>query len=210
MSERRTIHTRLVILQKIAYSNTSLVLAGLTPDYGMVRLIVSGARALSKKHYAQADLFQLMEVEFIPSDDHEKLVRPARLESLRDHTALASRLPCYHAAGWIARFLILNLHEGTRHPRLFQALLIALERLGSLPETEVAVAAARAGIAITFLDEEGMLDAYAADPEAARRCQLLLDTSQGTTPLPRLDSETWQQIDAWLESLLTISEARMP
>jgi recombinational DNA repair protein (RecF pathway) len=209
MSERRTIHTQLVILQKTAYSNTSLVLAGLTPDYGMVRLMVSGARSLSKKHYGQADLFQLMEVEFIPLADPEQLVRPARLESLRDHTALASRLPCYHAAGWISRFLLLNLRDGSRHPRLFQALLTALERLGTLPDPTIAVASARTGVAMTFLDEEGMLDAYAEDPEASLRCQLLLDGAQGG-PLPKLSAAAWQQIDAWLESLLTIAEVRLP
>ena len=209
MSERQTIHTQLVILQKIAYSNTSLVLVGLTPDYGMVRLIVSGARSISKKHYAQADLFQLMEVEFIPVADPEQLVRPARLESLRDHAALAARLPCYHAAGWIARFLTLNLHDGTRHPRLFQALLTALERLGTLPDPDIAAAAARAGIVITFLDEEGMLDAYAEDPEASRRCQILLETAQGH-PLPKLAPDAWRQIDDWLDSLLKIADARMP
>ncbi|UKI33313.1 MAG: recombination protein O N-terminal domain-containing protein [Lentisphaeria bacterium] len=58
------VSTQLIVLSKQSYRESSLLLAGLSPDCGRLSLVANGAQKLSAKNFPAVDLFRELEVEF--------------------------------------------------------------------------------------------------------------------------------------------------
>ena len=203
------IRTRIVTLQLIPSSDTSRIVAGVTPDHGLVRLKLPGIRTVSRRRFSQADLFQCAELEFRPASTPEALAKCLRFEPLRNFTGIARHPRCLETAAWCARFLLLNLHDGLGHPRLFAAVETAWGRLEDRSlAPEVAAVASRCGILVAFLEEEGGLPAYAEDAAAAARRDVILNLATG--PLPRFGARDWERTWEWLEAIARHAELRLP
>lgn len=203
------IRTRVFILQLIPSSDTSRILAGLTPDHGIVRLKLPGIRTVSRRRYSQADLFQMAELEFRPASAEDGLAKGLRFEPLRNYPGLSRHPRCLEAAAWAARLLLLNLHGGLLHPQLFTAVETAWARLEDPAlAPELAAIASRCGILAALLNEEGSLPAYAEDPAAATRRDLILRAANG--PLPPLSAKDWERTRDWLETIARHAELRLP
>ncbi|MFA4944603.1 MAG: DNA repair protein RecO C-terminal domain-containing protein [Lentisphaeria bacterium] len=201
-----TATSEFLILRKSVFGDAGLVLAGLTPEHGQLHVLWKGARRLGHRHFPAADLFRLVRLEYRPPG-HGDLAAWRGVEPLADWSALAHDLAAYQAAGRLAAFALANAPAGLPAPRLFQALRTALERLATA--RAAAIHQATCGVFIQFLDEQGWLPDFSADPARAGRVQALLAMAAGAAPPPPLPPEQWPRIEEWLMRQLRFHECRL-
>ncbi|MDX9980921.1 MAG: recombination protein O N-terminal domain-containing protein [Lentisphaeria bacterium] len=199
--------TDYLVLRKTPYAETSLIVAGLTPDHGQVHLILKGARRLGKRSFPALDLFRLVRVSY--REGKGEMHNPSEVEPVEDFGALASRVGLYRAAGELARFVLANVLPGVAHPAVFQALRVALARFAAAEAEPPGLAdSAHVCLHLAYLHEGGWLAAQ-FDERARRQCAQLLDMALGGTPLA-LRPETWRELRRWTESLLRQAEFQIP
>ena len=56
--------TDYIILRKIPFQESSLVVSGISPDYGRLDFLLKGARSAGGKKFPYAGLFRELQVEF--------------------------------------------------------------------------------------------------------------------------------------------------
>ena len=208
MSEPGEVRTPYLVLRKTEYSETSLVLAGITPESGRLHFLARGARRLGRRRFPVVDLFRVLEVVYRPGRGELQTWRSVALHT--DYSGLGHRYDAYCTAVWLARFALGNVMPNVPHPRFFRAMLCALQRL--LDDTaprSARLAAARLGPALVFLDENGSLP-VASDHSVAARTRTLLGMAVGTEPVPALTPQNWERLWGWLVLLLRQGECRLP
>gem|GEM_PF-805449 len=212
MSETGEVRTRYLVLRKTDYSETSLVVGGISPDVGQVSFLARGVRRLGRRQFPVVDLFRVLEVVYRPGRAELQTWRAVTLA--QDFAGLGRRYDAFCAAAWLGRFALANVMPGVSPPRFFNALLCSLRRLLETDSGRVAgpgwLTAARLGPALVFLDESGLLPDYAAHSEAATQTRTLLDMAVGELPVPVLTEATWQRLWDWLLPLLRQGECRLP
>ena len=163
-----------------------------------------GARRLSRRQYPVVDLFRRLEVQYRPSAT-SSLQRWSSGEVLEDYGALASHRRRYAEAASLGRFLLRETAEGVPCPGAYSALRTALARLAKTSRDAsdaILLPAARVGVLIAFLEENGELNRNAFATEDGARLERLLRMATGELPVPRLGATTWSQLDTWVLSLL--------
>ena len=212
MPESEITTTRFLVLRKTPYSETSLVLAGISPDSGQLHFLVRGARRLTRKQFPVADLFRELQVQYRPG--RSGLHNPRTAEVIRDFGTVARQLSTFNTAVWLARFALANVVGEAEGPRFYEALITALERLkeqsGQQTTEHVAECAAFVGVPLVYLDEHGLLSDYAHAPAKRRRRQLLLRMAVGEEDPPNLSPADWKRIREWVESLLHYTDCHVP
>ena len=83
--------TPVIVLSKTPYRESSLIVVGISPDYGRISLMCSGARKISGTSYVTVDLFRELSVEFTESRSTLKNAREIEILSTND------KLPEYPA-----------------------------------------------------------------------------------------------------------------
>ena len=76
--------TPLIVLSKSPYRESSLIVVGISPDYGKLQLVCNGAQKISGKEYVQVDLFRELSVEFTESRSTLKTAREIEIISTND------------------------------------------------------------------------------------------------------------------------------
>lgn len=192
-----------LVLRKTPYAETSLVVAGLTPDHGQVHLILKGARRLGKRSFPALDLFRLVRVTY--REGKGDLHSPSEVETIEDYGNLVRKTELYQAAGQLARFALANVLPGVAHPNVFQALRVALARFADAAQETAGLAdAAHVCLHLAYLHEAGWLPTQ-TDQRTRRQCARLLDMAGGGTPLV-LPTETWRELRNWTDALLRHTE----
>lgn len=199
-----TISSPIFILRKTPYAAKGLIVSGLTPEHGLVQLFLSKARGIKVGLQGHIDIFQLMLVEFCPhKNDPQHLVRPQLLEMMSQYPDLPKRYSCFVTASKIAKFILSHLSDDIARPKLFRALLVAMERLADLGiEEAIANSAALGGFLLILLSEEGLLPDY-PQPETQKRIESLIKLALNSKINPNcLSLEVWQNVVTWLIDLL--------
>ncbi len=214
MSNGTDISTEFLVLRRTPYAETSLVVAGLTPDYGQLHFLARGARRLGKRQFPVLDLFRAVSIRFRMRQEVGALHSPRSVELVADHSALARDIELFGLAGWAARFCLDNVLPGVAQPRIFQALRVTLRRLADAAVSRTDRAqircAAMVCLSLTYLDENGLLPEYGATPAAERQCRLLLEAAGGQAEIPPLTLANWQKMRQWAVALLHYAECRVP
>lgn len=209
--------TQFLVLRKTPYSETSLVLAGLSPDVGQVHFLVRGARRLGRRQFPVADLFRILNVQY--RCGRGELHSWQSAEVATDFSGVARDARAFAVAGWLARFALGNVTGEVPHPRFFAALQVALGRLvqaaASAPaDAATAVAALTApvmvGAGMVFLDEHGLLPDYVDQPRLARQREWLLAMGAGAAEPRPLPPEDWDRLRDWVFHMLRFSDCRVP
>ncbi len=211
-TDRAEIRTDFLVLRKTPFQETSLILAGVTPRHGQLRLMARGAKRVGRRQFPVLDLFRRVSV--CCRAGRGELWSLREVELLDDYSALVVDLNAYRTAGWLAKFALANVLSGVEHPDFFEALLSSYGRLarardGPLPSGTVCDAAV-VGALTTYLHEAGWLDSYERDSSTADRCRLLLGMARGQSGVPALDAETWTRLRGWLRRLLQQAECHLP
>lgn len=199
MNARRYIQTRFLVLRLTPYADTSLVVAGLSPEQGQLHFMVRGARRLGPHQFPVLDLFRLLQVSY--RDTESELHRLASADLAADYGGLAQSYPAYQAAGWLAGFTLANAVAGVAHEALFAALCVGFGRLAQAALAGEATAAAAdaviVGVGLAYLQEAGWLAEHASDTASDRQCRCLLEMAAGAPP-PRLTPGNWQELRHWV------------
>lgn len=209
MAQFSTIETKFLILRKMNYSETSLIFAGLSPDFGQLHYLARGARRVSRRSFPVADVFRILSVKYRPgkSDLHHW----QDIDIVNDFHDLAGNQQTYAAACRLARFTLTNTASETPAKRYYQSLVIALGRLQKMAlnpprDLEKMVLGPVICAVIVYLDENGLLPDYRNKPRARERRDALLAAGEGHRQLPRVTPATWQKLDAWLQRTLARHE----
>lgn len=206
------ISTDVLVLRKTPYSDTSLIIAGLSPEHGQIHLLARGARRTGKRDFPVVDLFRVIRVEFRQGKGELYTLRSADL--VADFAGVARHMEAFDAAGWLARLALGNVMQGVAHPRFFKALTVALERLAR-PQAGGALhpglrRGCVVGCALILLDESGLLPDYHGNQQAADQCRQLLRAAVGDADLPQITEATWDRLHTWTFSLLHYAECKVP
>lgn len=198
-----------LILRKTVYGETSLILAGLTPEDGQMHLLLRGALRLGRKQFPVADLFRLVRAEVRGGGE---LHPCGGMELLEDFGGVVRSLADYRAACRLAGFALANVPAGAAAPRFFTALATAFRELagGDPGKTDAGIARIQAGVWMVFLEEQGWLPDFAEAPERARRRAELLAMGEGRGPAPDLPPAQWQKLEAWCVRQLLTHDCRLP
>lgn len=208
MSASEPVTCPFLVLRKTPYSETSLVVTGLSPEHGRTGLMLRGGRKIGGKSFPMVDLFRLLRVTFKPG--RGDLGNLSSAEVVTDYSSLASDFPAYATAGWLARFALRNVMPEMPHPLFFRALLVSLHRLTDTPPaSEETRRAAILGACIVFLHEGGWLHPLEDAPDAKRQ-DFLLRMGMGQATMPDLPPETWQQLVSWILAQLYLAECDPP
>jgi len=193
------ITTDFLVLRKTAYAETSLIVAGLTPDHGQVHLMLKGARRLGKRSFPALDLFRLVRISY--REGKGEIHTPNEVEPVADYGALAAHPGLYRTAGQLGHFVLANVLPGVEHPQVFTALRVILARFAAATrETPPLIDSAHVCLELAYLREGGWLEAF-ADERTAEQCEQLMAMALGGPPL-RLRPETWQELRRWTGTLL--------
>ena len=193
--------TQFLVLRKTPYAESSLVLAGISPDAGQIHFLVRGARKLGKKQFPLADLFEILTVHY--RQGRGTLHTWQEVETERSFRGVVTSPARFAAACGLAKFALANVQEGLRHPRYFAAVELALSRLGDPAAAENnVVSAAAVGPALVFLDEHGLLPDYPENERLQHQLEWILRTAETTGPVPLLSPVDWQKLEKWVAELL--------
>ena len=78
--------TTYIILRKIPFQDSSLIVSGLSPEFGRLDFLLRGARGTGAKKFPYAELFRELTIEFRPP----KLHSPGTMCNLTSHELIAS------------------------------------------------------------------------------------------------------------------------
>ena len=199
------LETDYIVLRKQEYGDRSLIISGISSEYGRLDFMLRGAVGGVKRSYPAIDLFRLLHIEFIPGDDSMGRLKSAEL--IESFDALAQNFPCYETAIWIANFSLFNVMPMLAHPLYANAVEVALRRLAiKLPQLREMILT---GVCITFLYEAGWLTHALQDSNSREQCKVLLEMASGKDA-PLLSDECWRQQLDWCKSMLLYNECRLP
>ena len=191
--------TDFLVLRKTAYGETSLIVAGITPDRGQVHLMLKGARRLGKRSFPALDLFRLVRVCY--HEGKGEIHTPRDVSPVADYGAVARHPGLYRATGELVRFVLANVQAGVEHPLVFAAARVLLSRFAEAETDDAAlVDPAHVCLELAYLWEGGWL-AGGEDERTARQCEQLLAMAGGGPVLP-LRAEVWRRLRQWTADLL--------
>lgn len=118
----------MLLLRRIPFSESSLVVHALSPEHGRVALLARGAYRPGSRYFALLDLFDTLELEWSPP-------RASGLGELRAgslavrRSALARDLPSYQTGLAMLELCDLSAQVGIAEPALFARTEAGLQRL---------------------------------------------------------------------------------
>jgi DNA repair protein RecO (recombination protein O) len=122
-----------VVLRHLDYSETSQVLACLTAEHGLRRLIAKGVkRATRQKPSTTIDLLEHGHVVFLAGQHADAgLATLTEWRQIDAHLGLRGRLPAWYAGLYAAEVTLATSEEADPHPPLFAALTDVLRQLAA-------------------------------------------------------------------------------
>ena len=186
--------TRYMILRKTPFRDTSLVVAGISADYGRLDFVLKGARAIGKKQFPTADVFREFLLEVRPSRRAESRPTLVSLDLTASHDGIAQSMDCYLAACSFAVETLRRAQPMLEMPLTWQAFSVMLTRMERTLSPKIPLMLAR----LAVLREHGMLSDVVPYPDllgALFRCSVDADA-----PWPEIDETALNRIDGWVET----------
>lgn len=199
--------TPLIVLSKSPYRESSLIVVGISPDYGKLQLVCSGAQKISGKDYVQIDLFRELSVEFTESKSSLKTARDIEVLSLNDK--LPDNAVNFRLAGKMAAFLLANIKEDLPMPYTYDSFSSVLAHLsGSVPEEERWTPVQCAVVLkAAFLCENGLLP-QSADERSAAFLENVVAAGIDNSALPKCPADYWAKLNEWLGTVIDVNGLR--
>jgi recombinational DNA repair protein (RecF pathway) len=201
------IKTELMVLKKLSYKETSLIIHGLSPEYGRLDLMAKGALKNSSGKFPAIDMFQVLKVEF-KSNDKSSLHPIYEAELVMEHSSIAKNLESFVSGMKISTLILKNSHPGIPAPMTYATLINAIKKLAGDTAAsknwsfEQSIAAVKA----VHLHENGMLPENfsmtdSLDKKQSKFIQELLKCAIKGTALPKCEEGYWKKLDNWLSAL---------
>lgn len=189
-----TFKTRYMILRKTPFRDTSLVVAGVSADYGRLDFVLKGARAIGKRQFPTADVFREFHLEFRPSRRAESMPTLVSMDLTVSHDGIAQSMDCYLAACSFASETLRRAQPMLEMPLAWQAFSVMLTRMERTLSPHIPLMLAR----LAVLREHGFLSGVVPYPELITplfRCAVDADA-----PWPDIDETAVNRISGWVET----------
>ena len=194
------IKTDYIILRKIPYQESSLIVSGISPECGRLDFLLKGARSAGAKKFPFAGLFRCMNVEFRENTGSSTLFYLKSHEPKISFDAIANQPENYIAVCEYSSFLLRHTRPMLELPMTYQALYTLLSRLTSPPDqNSFALAAAK----LVFLYESGFVpDETENDPGKRISLEKILDYAMiSGAECPDFSEKYKQDLIHWIDSL---------
>ncbi len=204
--------TDLIVLKKAPYRETSLLINGLSAEFGKLDFVARGGLKLSAKHFPVFDLFRIVQVAFMETGREELYnVQQAELINAFDHLALNPGY--YRFIANVGSFILNNSAPLLPSPLVWEALRNILRNLDLLGQKQPApwqVIECSVIIKTTFLFENGLLPMPTDDNGKSYRIidQVIAAGNEGHS-LPGNPDSYWQNFGRWLNSQIKIHQLRL-
>lgn len=207
---RERCSTPFLVLRKTPFGETSLVLAGISPELGQAHFLARGVCRTGRKQFPVADLFRCLTVQYRVGKGDLLTWCGAELE--QDFGGVAKTRAGYATACWLARFALANTPEALPQPRFFQALTLAFSKLAALPtdrgQEEEERFRAGMGPLLTYLAEHGLLPGLDELPAPVPWLEAVLAVEPGVSP-SELPPDDRQRLRNWVLRRLREAECRL-
>lgn len=204
------LETELIVLKKIPYGETSLIVNGFSVDSGRFDLLLKGGAKSSAKKFPVIDLFREVRVQY--KDEEKELHAVYNAELVNQFDALSSKTDNFDVACKMSSFLIKNLQPALPCPNTyfaFRSILAVLSGNSNIFDTEAPewdIDYCRIILLICYLEENGLLpEQLGSTPEEDMKQRYLLnaiiESGAEGIPLPSIDANYRRQLLKWLGSL---------
>ncbi len=208
------IRTEMLILRKSDYRETSLIIAGITPENGRLDLVVKGEKTLGKKKFPVVDLYRVVDTEYSRgSGTLHNFHNADVLGSLGEE--LAQVPDNFLLAAELAELVLKTSHYDLPCPETYSAALTVYDMLSTIAPDDPHAAAKRSRCAamlkLVILSENGLLpENLDPDPDVNVEKHDVLDqilaAAQGLDDPPQNTGRFWVQMDKWADIILQRSE----
>lgn len=194
-----------IVLRKIDYSETSVIVSIFTFDYGLTSFMVRGDRKMNKKHSPQFDVLRVVNLNF-EMKPHKDLQTIKTTDVVKVYTKLGSNYRVATAAQWLCRFLQSNLHGHHESKALYAVFRGVLERLDHQPTKALAFAEV-VGFTLYFLIHEGILPEDYLKQQSPH-LQPFYDALFKEVELPELTQTNRIELADWLISIVHLLDQK--
>ncbi len=217
------ITTNLIVLRKTPYMETSLIVSGLSPDFGKLDLLAKGELKLSTKKYPVIDLFREIQVSFHESQN-STLHNMTTAELIAEHDNIAEVPENFLLANKLGNFLLANTQPDLPCPQTSIVLGNVLVHLSPAGNEEL-IRQRFFGqlwnrlhcsviLKMGYLHENGFMPDMLCDDEAKNYEQQLfieqvVEAGIGDMALPERANKYWLQLDKWLDSICEYHELKL-
>ena len=194
-----------IVLRKIDYSESSVIVSIFTFEHGLISFIVRGDRKMNKKHTPKFDILRVLNLNF-EMKTQKNLQTIKTTDVVKVYTKLGSNYRVATAAQWLCRFLQSNLHDHHESKALYAVFRGVLERLDHQP-TKALAFAELIGFVLYFLMIEGVLpEDYLA--QEAPHLQPFYDALFDEVSLPELTPKNHIELADWLISIVHLLDQK--
>lgn len=194
-----------IVLRKIDYSESSVIVSIFTFEHGLASFMVRGDRKMSKKHSPQFDVLRVLNLSY-EMKPQKNLQTLQSTDVTKVYARLGSNYRVATAAQWMCRFLQSNLHEHHESKSLYSVFRGVLERLDHQPTKELAFAEL-VGFVLYFLMIEGLLPEDYLKHEAPH-LQPFYDALFDDVKLPQLTQKNRIELADWLISIVHLLDQK--
>lgn len=190
--------TQYLILKRTPYRESDWIVAGISPDFGRLSLVLPGARKAGDGKCPEADIFREFEVEYSIPEGGE-LGNARSLELIGDASNIAEDPEAFKFAGAVAAFALANSAPELAAPLSYDVLRNILLNFAEAPERRIwSQEEASVLFKITWLTEAGLLDG------GSRRefLESVIDSGIGAEPLPEVREGYWRELAAYLNGCI--------
>ena len=187
--------TQYIILRKTPYQETSLIIAGISSQYGRIDLMVRGGQKIGSKSMPAIDLFREIEITITPNKHTLQPIYSADLISNFDNIAMHKN--SYIDACTISKFVLHNTQPAIPAPLTYRSVKTAFRSLSESGDVLYSPL-----VKLAILEEHGLIPEQVENSNGeATILQQLLKASIGEGELPKLDPEYMFEITKWIDSM---------
>ncbi|HJO95185.1 MAG TPA: recombination protein O N-terminal domain-containing protein [Victivallales bacterium] len=195
----KTVLTEVIILRKIPYSETSLIINSLSPEYGRLDFIIKGARRISKKSFPEIDIFRKLKIEFKEIAMSKNLISPLSFDLIEDNDRIAGYPEAISRIYKIISFILKNIHAGVSCRFVYDAFDNMLCKTSEGKEYPFFL------IKLIYLYENGLLPNELSvsdkDNKNKKILNLLINSAIGKIDTLKLPDEYVQSLNKWVNNL---------
>ncbi|MDD4182165.1 MAG: recombination protein O N-terminal domain-containing protein [Victivallaceae bacterium] len=204
--------SEILVLRKSPYGETSMIIAGITPELGRLDLIIKGGMGGGKTKFPAADIFRELQVEFSESSQ-------STLHNLRNAEilgscgeALAAVPDNFTLAIELAALILKWGKPQLPAPEVYCAALNVFNQLSMIEVSDRFAEPKRIRCAVmlklVLLSENGLLPEYLdRDPDLNVEKHDLMDqilaAAQGLEDPPQNTARFWHKMNSWADALFT-------
>ena len=184
----KTISTKIIVLKKTVYQESSLIISSISAEYGKIDFVVKGARRITKKTQPIVDIFRELEVEY--RESRNGLNSPQSLELVNEYDKIALNPDFFVEVSRLGLFLSKNIYPHVTCKRVYSAFKNLLKKAsdGNIETFDFVL------FKLVYLSENGLLPEH-------------FETNSANTFRHTVEEKTQRK---FLNTLISYAEGKVP